>query len=288
MSRVVAVVLNWCNEHDTAACVESLLLQTWPQTQVQAQDELKIVLVDNASPDGSGERLARRFPQLPFIQTGANLGYSGGNNAGIRWALEQGADWVLVLNNDTACEPSMVGELLAATARHPRAGALSPYIGLGDDPATPWFAGGRLDHMRALGAHERLEAESACTFLSGCCLMLRRSALNEVGAFDEAYWCYVEDLDLCIRLMRAKYELWYVPSARMVHRAPPVTAKPTAMQIEWRDRNRRRLARLHFPLMQRLTFSLWFFATRAALLARYALGGDVARARAVIAGAISQ
>ncbi len=287
MSRVTAVVLNWCNERDTVACVESLLLQR--SVEAQAQEALQqIVLVDNASPDGSGARLAQRFPQLPFIQTGANLGYAGGNNAGIRWALERGADWVLVLNNDTTCDPSMVSQLLAAAARHPRAGALSPYIGRGDDPATPWFAGGRLDYVRGLGVHERYESERACTFLSGCCLMLRREALDKTGAFDAAYWCYVEDVDLGIRLTRAGYDLWYVPSARMVHKALPVTAPPSAMQIEWRDRNRRRLARLHFSPMQRLAFSLWFFTTRVALLARYALGGDVPRARGIIAGAMGR
>lgn len=286
MTQVVVVVLNWCNEADTVACVESLLLRH--SEEERAQDRLQIVLVDNASPDGSGARLAERYPQLPFIQTGANLGYAGGNNAGICWALEHGADWVLVLNNDTTCEPSMVGELLAAAERHPRAGALSPYIGLSADPATPWFAGGRLDYVRGLGVHERFDEERACTFLSGCCLMLRRSALDVVGAFDAAYWCYGEDVDLCLRLSRAGYDLWYVPSARMAHRAPPVTAKPSAMQIRWRDRNRRRLARLHFSLMQRLSFSLWFYPTRLALLARYALGGDLARARGIAAGAFGR
>jgi hypothetical protein len=286
VTRVVAVVLNWCNAPDTIGCVESLLLQRSKETQ--AQEALQVVLVDNASPDGSGALLAQRFPQLPFIQTGANLGYAGGNNAGIRWALAHGADWVLVLNNDTTCDAEMVAELLAAAQRHPSAGALSPYIGLGANPATPWFAGGRMDFVRGLGLHTQCAAECACTFLSGCCLLLRREALEQVGAFDEAYWCYVEDADLCLRLSRAGYDLWYVPSARMVHHAPPVTATPTARQIEWRDRNRRRLARLHFTPMQRLAFLSWFLATRFALAVRYALRGDLARVRGIVAGATGQ
>lgn len=280
MTKVVAVVLNWCKEGDTADCVASLLAQQMGDTTA-----LDVVIVDNASPDRSGDRLAQRFPSVAYLQTGRNLGYAGGNNVGIAWALEHGADWVLVLNNDTVCEPSMVTELLVAAQRHPRAAALAPRIGLGTDPTTPWFAGGELDVMRGMGVHRQLEGEQSCTFLSGCCLLLRRDALEKVGPFDTVYWCYVEDVDLGVRLMRAGYELWYVPTARMVHRTLPLTAPPNAMQIEWRDRNRRRLVRLHFSPAQRLVFSLWFYPTRALHFVRYALSGDVARAKAILKGA---
>src|SRR5688500_11427372 len=103
-AHVVVIVLNWCREEDTAECLRSLEASDWPN--------LTILLVDNASGDGSGDRLHARFPHVAYLQTGANLGYTGGNNRGFAWALAHGADHVLVLNNDTVVDPACIGPLL--------------------------------------------------------------------------------------------------------------------------------------------------------------------------------
>ena len=89
---VVAIVLNWCNEDLTAACLRSVEMSTYPN--------LDILVVDNGSPDGSGDRLRARFPSCAYLQTGSNLGYAGGNNRGIELCLRSNPDYVLVLNND--------------------------------------------------------------------------------------------------------------------------------------------------------------------------------------------
>lgn len=277
---VTAVVLNWCNERDTVACVRTLL--------AQRPEAPQILLVDNASPDGSGERIAAQFPHLPYLQTGSNGGYAGGNNAGIDWAQKRGSRWVLVLNNDTECEPTMVAELLAAAERHPRAGALSPWIGLGSDPARAWFAGGRIDIGGRLGVHEAYRAECVSPFLSGCAMLLRADVLGHVGAFDASFGSYVEDVDLCWRIARGGWECWFVPAARMMHKAPPVDVTPTPWQITQRDRNRRRFARKHLGGLQRLRFSAWFYATRGMLALRYLLRGDLARIGALARGAFGR
>ena len=104
-AHVVVIVLNWCGEDDTAECLESLARCDWPR--------LTVLLVDTGSPDGSGARLHARFPELPYLQTGANLGYTGGNNRGFEWALAHGADHVVVLNNDTVVEPDLIARLPA-------------------------------------------------------------------------------------------------------------------------------------------------------------------------------
>ena len=175
----IAVVLNWNNEPDTAACLESLAADGLPMAQV--------VLVDHDSADGSGTRLHARFPEARYLQTGANLGYAGGNNAGIRQALAMGADWVLVLNNDTVIEPGMVGALVAAGESHARAAAIAPKILRFDDPTILWFDGGYFSKMRALGGHRGegardrahdLRPAERVSFLTGCCLLLRSSAIE--------------------------------------------------------------------------------------------------------------
>jgi GT2 family glycosyltransferase len=289
---VFVVVLNWNAEGDTAACLDSFLGQNGARVE--------ILLVDNASADGSGERLQRRYPGVSYLQTGRNLGYCGGNNQGISWAIAQGAEWVLVVNNDTVAAPDCVRLLLDSASSDERLAAVGPLIVRHDDPSRVWFAGGRLARARGIGVHrdedalvERVAHDvsvpgaprwRACTFLTGCCLLLRVDALREVGLFREDFFAYGEDVELSIRLARAGWRIAWVPSARLAHRVPPRGAPPTPTQIRLRDRNRRRVVRMHFSPAWRLVFALWFWPSRIVHLARYALTGDRERAAAIVAG----
>lgn len=285
---IAVVVLNWNNEADTAACLDSFLAQRGV--------ELDVLIVDNASPDGSGERLRARYPSLAYLQTGANLGYAGGNNRGIEWARARGAEWIVVVNNDTVADPDCVRTLREAASADARIGALAPLIVRFDDPSTVWFAGGRHDRARALGIHAHFGEPVAdalpangdrspvrhCSFITGCCLLLRTAALAEVGHFRADYNSYVEDLELSVRLRRAGWRLGWVPAARLAHRVPRQGVEPSPRQIILRDRNRLRFVRDHYSLPWRVAFAIWFWPTRLAHVARYALSGDGARARAII------
>ena len=286
---VGVVVLNWRGEEDTAACIESLLAQRGVAVD--------ILVVDNASPDGSGPRLHARYPQLAYLQTEENVGYAGGNNRGIEWALARGAEWVMVVNNDTIADPDCLRHLLDAAATDERIATLAPLIVRFDDPDRVWFAGGRHDRLRIIGVHENWNAPVSrvlartggslfhpCSFLTGCCLLLRRSALEEVGPFRADFFAYVEDLELSMRLTSAGWRIGWVPAARLAHRVPPVETHPNPMQIWLRDRNRRRLAREVYPASWRTLFSLWFWPTRIVHLVRYAIQRDWARASAIVTG----
>ncbi|MBI4541433.1 MAG: glycosyltransferase family 2 protein [Gemmatimonadetes bacterium] len=283
--RVTAVVLNWCGEEDTAACLRSLLAADYPA--------LSVLLVDNGSPDGSGERLRATFSEVEYHQTGCNLGYAGGVNRGIEWALSRGTEYVLALNNDTIVEASCVARLVEAAASGPRVGGVAPKILYQEAPGRIWFGGGDLSRMRGLGRH-RHENEpdrpltdgppEEITFMTGCCCLLPAEALRELGGFAEDFFAYVEDVDLSLRLTRAGYRLVYQPTARVRHRVPLGALAPTPLQIRLRDRNRRRLARRHYGWSDALRFALWFYPTRVARLAEYASRGDWARARAIWRG----
>lgn len=286
---VGVVVLNWNGEDDTAACLDSLLAQRGVS--------FDILLIDNASPDGSGARLHARYPALAYVQTGENLGYAGGNNRGLEWARSRGIEWLLVVNNDTVADPDCLRRLLDAAGTDARLAALAPLIVRFDDPDRVWFAGGRHDRLRALGVHEHWNAPVArvlervdaarwqeSSFLTGCCLLLRCAAVEEVGPFRADYFSYVEDLELSVRLANAGWRLGWVPAARLAHRVPALGTEPTPMQIRLRDRNRRRLVRHAYRPLRRLLFSLWFWPTRMILLARYALRGEWARASAIVTG----
>jgi hypothetical protein len=289
--RVTVVVLNWCDEEVSRACLASLENVPFPGLQV--------LLVDNGSHDGSGERLREAFPEAHFLQTGWNQGYAGGNNRGIEWALAQGADYVLVLNNDTEVAPDCVEHLVAAAeAAGPDLAAVVPKILYHDRPDRIWYAGGRFSALRGLGLHWRegepdtesvgVGGPTEITFMTGCCCLLSARALRVVGGFQEELFAYVEDAELSLRFLDAGYHMLYVPQARVLHHSPPPGADPSPFQIRQRDRNRRWVMRRHFPPVRRIPFLARFYATRAALLARYLLRSDRDRARAIVEGAFGR
>lgn len=283
--HVVAIVLNWCNEAESADCVESLLASDYEQ--------LTVLITDNGSPDGSGDKLHARFPEVPYLQTGSNLGYAAGNNRGIDWALSHGAGYVLVINDDTLVDRGAVSRLMR-TAADKGAAIVAPLIVYHDRPDTIWYGGGYLSLVRALGAHERENQQvpsddhtREVSFVCGCCFLIGADVIRELGAFDESFFAYVEDVELSLRVSRRGYRMVYEPAARIHHRVSP-GGLPSAFQIRQRDRNRRRLAVKHYSWRERALFALWFYATRMLHLAAYTAKRDWARGRAILEGAFGR
>ncbi len=281
-SRTVAVVLHYRREAMTAQCIASLDASSRPP---------RVLVVDNASGDGSYERLQARFPNCEFLQTGGNFGYAGGNNRGIAWALEQGASRVLVINDDATVAPDTLGLLEDALVGRRDAAIAAPTIVFGARPDLAWWAGGTFLPTKMLGRHDgyaqplRMRSEPReVSFISGCCLLIDAAALRALGAFDASYRAYVEDVELCVRFTRAGKRLLWVPAARATHHLPFPEPEPTPAKIVARDRNRRRLAWQHFGWPARLRFYAWFSASRAASALRYVAGGDFPRAAAILRG----
>jgi GT2 family glycosyltransferase len=274
-------------EEITAACIESLRAQDY--------SGLTILLVDNDSFDKSGERLRDRFPDIRYINTGGNLGYTGGNNHGIAYAIENGAAYVLILNNDTVVEPNCVTVLARSASEAGQFGAIAPKILYWDDPDHVWYAGGDFSAMRAIGMHRGIgvvddPAEKSrlepMTFATGCCFLMPAEVAAEMGGFREDFFIYCEDVELSLRLTRAGYPMYYQPAARLLHREPPGKRLASPFATRMRDRNRRRLVRQHYGWLDRLAFMAWFYPTRAVRFAQHLMKGDIPGARAVVAGMI--
>lgn len=215
--KVVAVVLNWNGTSDTVACVRSL---------ARLQDpSLEIVVVDNGSRTPPDAALADAGLDVPVVQTGVNLGYAGGNNVGIRWALARGADFVWILNNDAEVEAHALDPLLDAAKRHPRAGAFGSRVVRGDDPSRIWVAWGTVTWRQSLialvGENEpdgpRFDVEREVEWIPGCALLLRTTALAQVGELDEEFFAYHEDVDWAARARARGWSCVYVPASRVVH-----------------------------------------------------------------------
>ncbi len=282
--RVTAIVLTYCNEAEAAACLESLGKSDY--------DALTVLLVDNASPDGSGDRLHARFPATSFLKAAVNGGYTAGNNRGIEWALARGSEYLLVLNDDTEIDPECVSRLVRA-AEDTGAAAVAPQILYYDEPNIVWYGGGTVSPTRVQPTHflENLPSDPTqqrmpVTFVCGCCFLIRADVLRAVGVFDERFFTYVEDVELSMRLTRAGYSLLYEPSARVLHRIGRA-APPTPNQIRLRDKNRRRVVARHYGIIERFRFAAWFYPTRMVHLVRYVATADWRRARALLEGAFS-
>jgi GT2 family glycosyltransferase len=210
-------VVNYCGFDDTMRCVESLLASVYARHLV--------VVVDNASPSGDAARLSAELgDRVHVIGSGTNLGYGGGANLGLRWALAQDATYAWLLNNDTIVEPACIGQLVGAMESNPRYGILSPQIEAPVGPEAPlgiWFSGGKVLLARAETRHsfERVAgteiAESE--YITGCAMFLRSNALADTGLFWEPLFLYWEDLDLSLRIRRAGWNLGVLPNARIQH-----------------------------------------------------------------------
>lgn len=285
--RTVAIVLNYQREEMTAACVAALDASTEPP---------RVLIVDNASPDGSGDRLRARFPQHAYLQTGGNLGYAGGNGRGMAWAMEQGAERIFVVNDDAEPDPHCVALLNAALDADPGAAVASPMM-LHETPANViWWGGGRFSALRVMGTHEGYGTPAPAaedspspypvTSLCGCAMMFRADAVRAMGGFRADFGSYVEDLELSVRYTKAGLRLLYVPRARLVHKVAYPEPRIAPWKIVARDRNRRRVARLHLSLAGRVRFWGFFLLSRAVLIVGTLLRLDWERARALVRGVV--
>jgi GT2 family glycosyltransferase len=213
---IYAITLNWNRREDTLACLASLTQQTLPN--------LRVLAVDNHSTDGSSEAIAHSYPQVEQIINSENAGFARGFNTGIRHALTAGADYAFILNNDTSLAPDCLERLLDQV--RPDTGILAPMIYYAQEPQRIWALGGFThplllekndpwaDHPDPGDLPETLE----CDFVTGCGMFIPRWTLERVGLFDEGFWMYYEDADLCLRVRQAGLNILAVPRAHMWHK----------------------------------------------------------------------
>jgi GT2 family glycosyltransferase len=210
---VATVVLNWKSWRRTVQCVTELNAGDYPNSC--------IIVVDNNSGDGSEQQLRWALPDVEIIQTGANLGYAGGNNVGICRALELGAKFVLILNPDVSLQPKSLSTLVSHCAGNPKLAAVCPIVRWRDDPERVWFGGGIISwctasarHLYAAPAGPGLHASQ---WASGCCVLLAADALRQVGMFDQDFFLYWEEVDLCQRLLESGFSVAVASDAVAYH-----------------------------------------------------------------------
>jgi len=186
-----------------------------------------VIVVDNGSQGDDAAAIRQRFGgKVEVIETGRNLGYAGGCNVGIRAALGQGCQFVLLLNNDARVSSDCIAQLMRAAQGLPQAGALCPKIYFAERPNIVQSTGGRVNlwtgTARQVGRGEpdmgQWETLAERDYADGACMLIARPALEAVGLLDEEYFAYWEETDWCFRAREKGFRCYYVPTAHAWHR----------------------------------------------------------------------
>jgi GT2 family glycosyltransferase len=284
---VMILTLNWNRPADTLACLASAAAQTHPNCL--------LMVVDNGSSDDSLAQIGRAYPSALIIASPRNLGFAAGANLGLRAALEQGADYVFLVNNDTFFAADCVAQLLARAA--PGLGLLSPLIYYADPPTLPWSLGGRLNpityEMDGDRPGERAAALARAERQGGlrrdlipfCAALLSRAALERVGLLDERFFMYYEDMDYSLRLRQAGLGILLVPAAKLWHKVSLSSGgSDSPGERYWMARSSVLYFRKHVAGLRWLAVGPYRLGSALKTLARLSLRGNHRAARAYLRG----
>jgi len=237
---VFAIIVTYKGKDMTLDCLGSL-------QEVQYAN-LHTVVVDNASDDGTVEAVRAQFPAIHVLEAGSNLSYSGGNNLGIEYALEHGADYLFILNNDVFLDPDIVDALVQTAEANPHAGMICPKVYYCDQPNVIWSAGSTID-MQSGGPHlignneedaGQYDEERPVQVIDGCAILVTRAACERIGLIDIIYFAYYEDVDWALRARQASFEILYTPSAKAWHKVSAtsqINGKRSPFQVYYHMRN---------------------------------------------------
>ncbi len=251
--KVSIVILNWNGKEFIFGCLDSvrkLKTENW---------KLETVVVDNASTDDSVEEIEKKYEDIKILRNQKNLGFAEGNNVGIRYALKNGADYVLILNPDTIIDENLVVQLIKVAEKDEKVGLASPkvYFAPGyefhknryqkdESGKVIWYAGGIIDWDNILSPHRGVDEVDRgqynkvveTDYASGSCMLIKKEVLEKIGLFDKKLFLYWEDSDLSQRAKRAGWKVLYVPQAKIWHKVAASSAIGSALNDYYLTRNR--------------------------------------------------
>lgn len=244
----------------------------------QSHSNFRLFAVDNASADASIPAIRKRSDErVSIIANPDNRGVAEGNNQGIRAALAEGCEFILLLNNDTVFGPELLAALIAGMDRF-QYGMAAPKMLYHDDPARIWAAGGAFQpwlgyRIRHFGKDQfdrgQFDTRKLVTYVPTCCVLLRPQVIRSIGLMDPEYFVYFDDVDFMYRALRAGVTLGYLPEATLLHKVSSCTGgEETAFSRSYSARNRAYFLRKHLstPLWSAcsLLYLLYYLALRLA------------------------
>jgi len=273
MTNISIILVNWNGKNDTLACLTSLqnVSRVTPACR-QGRCHVSTIVVDNGSTDDSVIVIRKRFPKVEIVENGKNLGFSGGNNVGIRHALEKSADFVWLLNNDTVVDKNAL-LLLVDAFRDNRVGIAGSkiYFAPGHEfhkeryqktelGKVLWYAGGLIDWNNMYASHRgvdevdqgQYDRMEETPFVTGCSMMVRKEVFEKIGLLDEKFFAYLEDVDFCLRAKRTGYKLLYVPRSIVWHKNAGSSGVGSGLHQYYMTRNRLLIGMRYAPLRTKI------------------------------------
>ncbi len=275
-AMVSVLILNFNGKAWIERCVDSVLSQSYPHLQV--------IVVDNGSVDGSLERVKEKYRDVLLVENRQNVGYSAANNIGIKYAT---GDYVVIMNNDTELDDSCIASMKRAIEKDPAYGACASKIyleseeGILDAAGIVVFRDGLSIGRGRLERADFYNREEEVFFASGCCMMARKSMLEDIKLgdeyFDEDFFMYADDTDLGWRARLRGWKTIYTPQARLSHAHSAAAGTYSALKAFHVERNRIWITVKYFPLdlliySQAYTLQRYFFQAYAALAGKGASG----------------
>jgi GT2 family glycosyltransferase len=253
LPKVLVIILSWNRKDDTVETIKSL------SESVVANFDLEILVVDNASSDGTVEKVKGLFPKVKTIVNRENLGFAEGNNVGIRHGLRDGFDYIALLNDDTIVDKNLIKKILEEHQKNEKAGAISPkiYFAKGfefhknkykesEKGKAIWYAGGVMDWKNIYGSNRgvdevdkgQFDETTETDFATGCFVMYKRKALEEVGLYDKRFYLYMEDADHAQRMKAAGWKILYSGRGCLWHKVSQSSGIGSELNDYYLTRNR--------------------------------------------------
>ena len=241
--KVFIIILNYNGWKDTRECLKSL--------EVLNYNNFEVIVVDN----GSKEKLKCESLNFKIVQffNKENLGFSRGNNIGIKYALENNTNYILLLNNDIIARPDFLEKLVKVAENDKKTGILGPRIykySLDKSLNKVHFAGGKINWLYTKAIHQK-RAEYKQTlnsdYITGACMLIKRKVIDKIGLMPEKYFLYFEDVDWCLKAQRAGYKCVLVPNAKIWHKVSQSTKPGSFSYIYYHTRNGLLLAKRNAP-----------------------------------------
>lgn len=252
--KVSIIVLNWNGKDDTLECLESIKRIDYPN--------FDIIVVDNGSKDDSVKVIQNNFPDVTVLETRENLGFAGGNNVGIRYAIEHGAEYILLLNNDTVVDSHLLRSFINASKIVQQEGIFGAKIYYYSEPYKIWYAGARwikeIQHFCHVGQGHIDNGESfnsimETDYVCGCSFFVSANVFKRIGLFEEKFFLTFEETDFCYRAKKASYKSFFVPEAKVWHKvSTSFGGQNSALYNYFLMRNRLLWAEKNLPLGKRL------------------------------------
>lgn len=272
MNRIGVVTVTY----NSGSVLADFLASVWKQTH----EKFLLYIIDSGSTDGTADILANiGDPRVRIVKTGVNIGFAAGSNLGMRMALEESCDAVMLLNNDTIFGPELFQVLLDGMKTF-GCDMTTPKMLYFDRPNQIWAAGGSLNAWLGYrnnhhGENEiddgRFDRPGRVTFTPFCCVLMQKRVIEKIGYLDEQYFVYTEDADYCFRVLKSNLSLWYVPHAKLWHKVNSLTGHMSLFLIRYCTRNRILFLRKHLTSWRAF---LWYAIYWIYQCGRYLSGKD--------------